>query len=244
MNRVFMILLKNFWRVPGVLARLNRRIRSPEDYTELERIEPIQHLCKKVLVSGQISLEIAGQEHIPVEGGFIFYPNHQGIFDAVAIGFAVNRLVSPVVKKELMKYPLVRQLFCCADALPMDRKDIRQSMRVLQEVQQRVKAGKVCLIFPEGTRSREGNQLLEFKAGCFKPALKTHCPIVPVALVDSFKPFDTRITGPVMVHLHILKPLLWEEYQNMTTSEIAETVKQRIRSEMDEILSEKFTGCI
>lgn len=243
MNRMFMILLKNFWHVPGVLARLNRRIHSPEKYTELEKIEPIQYLCKKVLVSGQISLEISGQEHIPAEGGFIFYPNHQGVFDAVAIGFAVNRLVSPVVKIELMKYPLVRELFCCADALPMDRKDIRQSMRVLQEVQQRVKVGKVCLIFPEGTRSRKGNQLLEFKAGSFKPALKTQCPIVPVALVDSFKPFDTRATGPVTVHLHILKPLLWDEYQNMTTAEIAETVKQRIRFEMDEILSEKFTGC-
>lgn len=243
MNRMFMILLKNIWRVPGLLAKLNKRIRFPENYTEPDKIEPIQYLCKRVLVSGQISLEISGQEHIPAEGGFLFYPNHQGIFDAVAIGAAVNRLVSPVVKKELMQYPLVRQLFGCTDALPMDRKDIRQSMRVLQEVQRRVKAGKVCLIFPEGTRSRKGNQLLEFKAGSFKPALKTQCPIVPVALVDSFKPFDTRATGPVTVHLHILKPLLWEEYQNMTTAEIAETVKRRIRSEMDEILSEQFTGC-
>lgn len=58
MNRMFMILLKNFWRVPGVLARLNRRIRSPEDYTELERIEPILTYAKIVLTGVKSSVMV------------------------------------------------------------------------------------------------------------------------------------------------------------------------------------------
>ena len=78
--------------------------------------------------------------------------------------------------------------------------------------------------------------LLEFKPGSFKPAVKTRCPIVPAAFVDSFKPFDNETKGPVTVHLHILKPLLWDEYKGMTTVKIAETVKQRIQAEMDSIL--------
>lgn len=239
MKRLQRIILRNLWQIPGLLAKLNRCIRFPEQCTDKTRMEPIKFLCDRVQKSGDISVEISGQENIPEKGGFIFYPNHQGLFDAVAIGGGINRLVSPVIKKELMDYPLLKQLFACVEALPMDREDLRQSMHVLKEVQKRVEAGKVCLIFPEGTRSKQGNHLLDFKPGCFKPALKARCPIVPVALVDSFKPFDSEIEGPVTVYLHILKPLLWNDYRGMKTTEIAEMAKKRIQSEIEKTLSQK-----
>ena len=53
-----------------------------------------------------------------------------------------------------------------------------------------VKKGRNFIIFPEGTRSRQGNHTLEFKGGSFKAAMKAKCPIVPCALIDSFIPFD------------------------------------------------------
>ncbi|WP_180963130.1 lysophospholipid acyltransferase family protein [Massilicoli timonensis] len=199
-------------------------------------MEPIRYFCERVKKSGDISVKVSGREHIPSDRGFIFYPNHQGLFDAVAVADGTGIMVSPLIKKELMSYPLIKQLFSCVDAMPMDRNDIRQSMCVLQEVQKRVEAGKVCLIFPEGTRSKQGNKMLDFKPGSFKPAVKTRCPIVPIALVDSFKPFDTNTTGHITVHLHILKPLLWEDYQGMTTTEIAQIVKGKIQCEMETIL--------
>lgn len=239
MNRLRWIILKNIWHIPGLLAKLNKCIRFPEKCTDKTRMEPVKFLCERVQKSGDISVEVSGQENIPEEGGFILYPNHQGLFDAVTIGGGINMLVSPVIKKELMDYPLLKQIFTCVEALPMDREDLRQSMRVLQEVQKRVESGKVCLIFPEGTRSKQGNRLLEFKPGCFKPAVKARCPIVPVALVDSFKPFDSEIEGPVTVYLHILKPILWNDYQGMKTTEIAELVKKRIQNEIEIILSQK-----
>ncbi len=239
MKRLQKIILKNFQHIPGLLIKLNKCIQCPEKYTDKERMEPIKFFCEKVQKSGDISVEVSGQENIPADGGFIFYPNHQGLFDAVAIGGGINMLFSPVIKKELMSYPLIKNLFACVYAIPMDRKNFRQSMGVMQEVQNRVNAGKVCLIFPEGTRSQQGNRLLDFKAGSFKPAVKTRCPIVPIALVDSFKPFDSEVKGPVTVYLHISKPLLWEEYQEMTTTDIAKTVKERIQTEMEVILSQK-----
>lgn len=238
MNRLKRIILQNLWCIPGLKAKLKRCAQSPDKYTHDERMKPIQTICERIQKSGDISLKVSGKENIPAEGGFIFYPNHQGIFDAVALASAIDIPFSPVLKKELMSYPLLRQIFTCVDAMPMDRSDIRQSMRVLQEVQSRVESGRVCLIFPEGTRSRDGNQLQEFKAGCFRPALKTHCPVVPVALVDSFKPFDAETVGHITVFLHILKPLLWEDYQGLTTAELAQMVKEKIQGEMERILSE------
>lgn len=99
MKRMQWIILKNFWRIPGLMIRLNRRIRSPENYTDEERLEPIQYFCRKVQENGNISVELSGQENIPKEGGFIFYPNHQGLFDAVAIG---GKFIAPEAFFHLM----------------------------------------------------------------------------------------------------------------------------------------------
>ena len=69
---------------------------------------------------------------------------------------------------------------------------------------------------------------MDFKGGSFKAATKAKCPIVPVALVNSFKPFDTNSIKPVNVEVHFLKPMLYEEYKDMKTTEIANEVKKRI----------------
>ena len=70
-----------------------------------------------------------------------------------------------------------------------------------------LKSNELLLIFPEGTRSKEGNNVQEFKGGSFKAATKARCPIVPVALIDSFKPFDTNSIEPVTVQVHFLEPM-------------------------------------
>lgn len=72
----------------------------------------------------------------------------------------------------------------------------------------------------------DGNKLLEFKGGSFKAATKAKCPIIPIALIDSFKPFDTNSIAPVTVQVHFLEPIYYEEYQNMKTTEIAKEVKE------------------
>jgi len=119
-------------------------------------------------------------------------------------------------------------------AFTIDRDDVRQSMKVIMAVSEEVKNGRNYLIFPEGTRSKNGNQVGEFKGGSFKAATKAKCPIVPVALIDSFKPFDTKTISQVDVQVHFLKPMLYEEYKDMKTVEIAAEVKRRIEEVIKE----------
>ena len=57
---------------------------------------------------------------------------------------------------------------------------------------------------------------------------------MPVALIDSFKPFDTNTIKPVTVQVHFLKPLTYEEYKDMKTTEIAALVEERIQRVIDE----------
>ena len=107
-------------------------------------------------------------------------------------------------------------------------------MQVINEAADVVKDGKNIILFPEGTRSRKGNQLLEFKSGSFKIAVKAKCPIVPVALKNCFVPFDSNTIRPVTVEVHFLDPIPYEEYQGMKTTEIAKEVKRRIEETISE----------
>ena len=94
--------------------------------------------------------------------------------------------------------------------------------------------GRNYLIFAEGTRSKNGNKIGTFKGGSFKAATKAKCPIVPVALIDSFKPFDTNTIRPVTVQVHFMEPILYEDYKNMKTTEVAALVQERIQKRIDE----------
>lgn len=113
-------------------------------------------------------------------------------------------------------------------AYAIDRDDIKQSMKVILQVTKEVMQGRNFLIFAEGTRSKDGNQLLEFKGGSFKAAMKAKCPIVPVALIDSYKSFDTDSIKPLTVQVHFLEPMSYGEYKEMKSVEIAAEVRRRI----------------
>ena len=228
MNRLTKIVLKNLHLVPGTFSKIYWNAAHPDKYSKVQKMKPLRRILEKSKETGNIEIKVYGRENIPEEDGFIFYPNHQGIFDGFAMIEACPRPISPVMKKELMKIPAVKQIFQCMDAIAMDRDDVKQSLRVIQEVSRRVQQGENWVIFPEGTRSRNGNQVQDFKGGSFKAALKAKCPIVPVALIDSYKPFDKNEPGRITVQVHILTPIVYEEYKDMKTAEIAETVRGRI----------------
>ena len=142
--------------------------------------------------------------------------------------------ISVVYKIELKDIPFIKQIAKCMKAFFIDREDVRQSMKVIMAVSKEVEKGRNYIIFPEGTRSKNGNKLGEFKGGSFKAATKAKCPIIPVALIDSFKPFDSHSLKPVEVQVHYLKPLYYNEYKDMKTTEIAEEVKRRIEKVIEE----------
>jgi 1-acyl-sn-glycerol-3-phosphate acyltransferase len=207
--------------------KLCRMAAHPERYTKEERWKHLQFWVERACKGGRIVLEAHGQEKLPEEP-FILYPNHQGMFDVLAFLATSPRPFTFVFKKEAANLPLVKQVVRALHAYAIDREDIRQSMTVIQSMTEDVKNGRNFLIFAEGTRSRQGNKLLDFKGGSFKSATKAKCPIVPCALIDSFKPFDENSIKPVTVKLFYLPPMYYEEYKDMKTVEIAAEVKRRI----------------
>ena len=228
MNRILLMVLRNFFKVPGLWAKLCRYAKNPDAYPEQERWDHISHILQLGVKSGNVNLVVTGVENIPASGGFMMYSNHQGMFDVVAIASTCPAPLGAVLKKELKGIPFVEQVVQCTKSFFMDREDVRQSLTVIQNVTEEVKNGRNYIIFPEGTRSRNGNTMGEFHGGSFRCALKAKCPIVPIALIDCFKVLDQKGSKQLTVQLHYLPAIAYEEFASMKATEVAAMVKMRI----------------
>ncbi len=234
MKRIIMMVFRNLFLVPYMWIRLCYHASHVDKYKEEQHYELLKYITHRANKGGNVTIDAYGVENIPDENGFMFFPNHQGLYDVLAILDVCPKPFSVVAKKEIANIQFLKQVFACMKAYMIDRDDIKQSLQVIINVINEVKKGRNYLIFPEGTRSKNGNELLEFKGGSFKAATKAKCPIVPVALIDSFKPFDTNTTSQVTVQVHFLKPLYYEDYKDMNTKEIAALVRERIQNTIRE----------
>lgn len=234
MKRILLMIFKNLIHLPGMLIKLWKCAANLDKYTEEERNVILKEIVTRANKGGNVTIEGYGLENVPEQNGFMYFPNHQGMYDILAMLDVSPKPLTVVAKKEVAKIPLLKSVFKVMKPIFMDREDVRQSMQVIAEVSKQVSEGRNYVIFPEGTRSKNGNRLGEFKGGSFKAATKAKCPIVPVALIDSFKPFDTNSIKQTTVQVHILKPLFYEEYKGMKTVEIAQEVKRRIEEKIEE----------
>ena len=236
MNRLAMIVLKNIFRVPGLYSKLCHYAKHTDKYPEQEKYDHICSILSHVVSSGNVELAVHGVENIPAEGGLLLYGNHQGMFDVVALAHTCPRPLAAVLKKELANVPLLKQIIACTKSFPMDREDVRQSLTVIQNVTEEVKKGRAYVIFPEGTRSKTGNQMRDFHAGSFRAAIKGKVNVLPVAFIDCYKVLDQKGCDPITVQVHYLKPITPDEYAGMKAADLAELVKSRIAACMEEYI--------
>ena len=234
MNRIAYMVIKSLPFVPAWFYRVCRLGRDQDPHTEQERYDYLRKLVKRVNKSGRVAIEVHGRDNLPAADGFIMFPNHQGLFDVLAVIEGCPRPFGVVIKKEAADIILVKQVVRLLRGISIDRQDTRSSLEVINQMTEEVKQGRNFLIFPEGTRSRQGNQVQDFKGGSFKAATRARCPIIPVALINCFVPFDSKTTEHVNVQVHFLEPLLYEEYKDMKTTEIAAIVRERIQHTINE----------
>ena len=231
MRRILLMVLRNLLIVPGGWIKLCYRASHVDKYTEEDNYEFLRWIVFRANKGGNVTIDVHGQENIPKQDGFMFFPNHQGLYDVLAIVEACTHPFSVVAKKEVENVPFLKQVFKIMKAFMIDREDVRQAMKTITSVTKEVVSGR--------NRSKNGNNVGSFKGGSFKAATKAKCPIIPVALVDSFKPFDTNSTRPVTVQVHFLKPMLYEDYKDMKTVEIAAAVEQQIQETINKNLTKE-----
>ena len=228
MKRIILMVLRCLPFIPYWFYKLERLGRS-DKFDEETRYDFLNKMTTHINRVGRVIIQSDGQENLPEESGYIMFPNHQGLYDVLAFLECHKRPFSVVAKQEVKNVILLKQVFRVLRAQMIDREDVRQGLKVIKKMTEEVLQGRNYIIFAEGTRSKKGNQIGEFKAGSFKSAMNAKCPIVPVALLDSFVPFDENSIRKTVVQVHFLEPIYYEEYKGMKSKEIAQLVENRIR---------------
>ena len=229
-SRFQYVILLNLWRAPYLIMKLRYWADHPEKYSETQRFLLARRIVHYLSRTGHIKTVVTGRKYLPKEGGYVMFPNHQGKYDACSI---IRSHPSPctLVMDEKKSHTILMAQFL--DAIGGKRLEIdnpRQTVKLFNEISQEIREGKRYIIFPEGGYENDnGNSMGVFKPGAFKAAIRAKVPIVPVALVDSYRAFNSAWLGPVTTQVHYLKPIPYEEYRKMKTSEIAELVQDRIR---------------
>lgn len=209
--------------------------RHPEKYSEQTRYNVGRRLIRMIKKRGRITTISTGEELLPKDGGYIMYSNHQGKYDMLGIVATHDKPCAIVIDKETTKEIMPRLYTRLVKGQKLDKKDPRQQVRAIHQVIKEIIEGRRYLLFPEGGYANNKNSLLEFHPGSFKIPLKAKCPIVPVALYDSYKPFTVNSIKRVITQVHYLEPILYEQYAGMTTREIRDLVFERISQKIAEI---------
>lgn len=237
MLKFIYVILMNLFRAPYVISKMKKESEHPEKYSEEERYELARYVVRLMKVTGAIHTKVFGTENLPDEGGYMMYPNHQGKYDALGIIHTHKKPCSLVMDKAKSNIILVKEFVDLLQGKRLDKNDVRQALTIINEVSEEVKHGKRYILFPEGGYDYHNrNNVCGFKAGSFKIALKSKAPIIPVALIDTYKVFNGFSLGSVTTQTHYLKPIYYEEYGSLKTQEIADLVKERIQERIDEIL--------
>lgn len=229
MRRIALMGIRKLFVFPSWFYHISKYGKHPERYEANKGYNYLRKVTKKANKAGRIKVVCDGLENLPEKSGYILYPNHQGLFDGLAFLETHERPFATLSKKEVQNTFLVKQVIRLLGCLIIDREDIKQSMSIIRTMAKEAAAGRNFVLFAEGTRSKKGNEINEFKAGSFKAATYAKCPIVPVALLDSFAVFDTHSLKKITVQVHYLKPLYYEDYKDLKTVEIAKIVEDRIK---------------
>lgn len=156
-----------------------------------------------------LPIKVTGQENVDPKQSYVFVANHQSNLDVFAVyGWLPNNF-KWLMKKELRKIPFVGTACAVAGHIFVDRRNPRAAMESLQEIKSQLCDGISTVIFPEGTRTKNG-EIGRFKRGAFQIAMDLKLPVVPITLNGFYKamPRNQFYVNPFSrVSLHIGKPI-------------------------------------
>lgn len=223
-----------FWlyliAIEPTLIRINRLSKMGQ-IAERDRLtaQIAKNWARSLIRFAGVTVTLNGEEKIP-SGPVLFVSNHQGNFDIPLLLGYINKPKAFIAKIELLKLPMIRTWMTHMQCVFMDRSDIRQSLKVINQAADHLKKGYSMVIFPEGTRSK-GETLGEFKPGSLKLGLKAGVPIVPITISGSYKIMEQNgfIIKPAHVEIIISDPIPTIGLTKEQAAELPEKVYQMIK---------------
>ncbi len=175
-----------------------------------------------------------GYERIPQDVPVLYVANHESFFDVLLTLTHLPGTICFIAKKQFRKIPVFAHALLLFNTLFIDRDDIKQGLQTILKAIENVKSGMSVFIFPEGTRSRDG-KMNEFKEGSMKIAVKSGCPIVPIAVSNSANVFENHFPKlkPVPVAVEFLDPVIPQDYDKTQQKHLGKLCKERIEEARD-----------
>src|SRR5262245_5862027 len=188
--------------------------------------DALRVLCRTIAV-WFYGLRVAGRENWPEDGGGLVCANHQSMFDPPLVGLTCPRRMNYLARDTLFRVPGLKQLISFLDAIPIDREG--GGLTGLKETLSRLKAGELVLIFPEGTRTHDG-EVAPLKPGFIAVARRSRVPLLPVGVDGAYQawPRTSRLPRPGRIAIVIGEPITAEQVAEFSDEDLLGEVEERI----------------
>lgn len=187
------------------------------------------HVTCRVASVALFRVRVTGREHVPLSGGLLVCANHQSHLDPVLVGLSLDRRLNYLARENLFDILPLRWLIQSLNAVPIDRDGL--GLAGLRETLRRLKRREAVLIFPEGTRTHDG-EVAPLKPGFVALARRGRVPLLPVAVDGSFDawPRTRSLPWPAVVHIVIGPPVAPAEFAQMDDAQLVGELDRRIRA--------------
>lgn len=174
-------------------------------------------------------LRCEGREHWPADGGGLVCSNHQSYFDPPLVGMTCPRQMSYLTRDTLLKVPVLSQVMNFLGTIPIDREG--SGLSGLKETLKRLRAGELVLIFPEGTRTHDG-ELLPLKPGFCALARRSRVPLIPVCMDGAYHAWPRTAFLPQVGRLAVVigRPISPAEVESMSDEALVAELDSRMRA--------------
>ena len=169
---------------------------------DVSSLRIVQYAFRLIIWISGVDVTVIGEANIPDEP-VLFAGNHRSYFDIVLTYARCKRLTGYIAKKEMLRYPLLRDWMRALYCIFLDRDNVKEGLKSILEAIDYVKSGVSICIFPEGTRNRgEELSMLPFKKGSLKIAEKSGCAIIPMSINNTNNIFEAHI--PKIKRTHVI----------------------------------------
>lgn len=183
--------------------------------------------AKIQLLASGVRVKVKGLEYLGKKAPFIYMANHQSAYDIFALLSCLPIQFRWIAKKELFAIPVLGWGMRAANYISIDRSGRRKALESIERAANKIKGGVSVVIFPEGTRSRDGS-IQPFKRGGFTLALKSGVPIIPIAIKGSsdVMPRGSLRVRPGEIHITIDRAIDTAPYSLRERDALMERVRR------------------
>ena len=192
--------------------------------------------ARSILWISRVKVEIKGLDNLPLNAPCILMPIHQSNFDIPVLLGRLPIQFRWLAKAELFKIPIFGRGMRGCGYISIDRSNRKSAFQSLADAAQRIRDGASVLIFPEGTRSRDG-EIGPFKKGGFVLTVDAGVPIVPIIIYGTraIMPKGSPLLKPGSAYMEILPPVLSSNYTRKTKDLLMEEVRNILLTAFDRV---------